>query len=703
MLKNLSLAVILLSSIIASAQSKVGGHLYVPSTTDSTNGMAVVDFSAAGDCTLSPLTNCQIYLPDGVTVAGIDGPYVGTFAITDTHNLLTGPFNINLVDSPGREATVVNSTGQIGYIQPGGIEVDPTGYVSAQDLGGYYVQTSGFGVLPGTLGIELGNSSGGVPYLSLYQYQVGGGIPICFASLGYAQFAAEIGYNTDPKCSVGDFTGPGLIFHPTFDQFTGPLFAAGEVSEGTCTTSATIDPLNGNNQSLTLTDGDSCALTIIEPPVGTGTAEITFKLIQSSTTPFSGSFTAPGVYWLSNGLPVGSPPAMPTTSGAELLITCYLDGATAYTNVWCWPKGGGAGSSYSGPANEVVATPNGSSGAVGVRALVSGDIPASIAANTSGTAANLSGTPALPNGISAVTQTTGDNSTKLATDAFVLANASTYTLPAATSSTLGGVKPDGTTITNSTGAISVTTPVNATNVVAAIAGQAIAPSSVATTGTAGVAAPIGLAPGTSLPTLFAGNVNLLGPSGSSMTAYGIQFPLTVSAAGIAHVSALSSAVAQMTFSAVNLASADVTGLLPHANIASTAVTPGSYTNANITIAADGTITLAANGTGGGGCPTVTTLSGTTPVITATNCLQTITLSGNTTPTITGIALSQHIVFRVCQPTSGGPYSWTWPSGVNGGMTGIGTMPANTCALQAFDSFNGTTLESESLGAINVTP
>ena len=33
---------------------------------------------------------------------------------------------------------------------------------------------------------------------------------------------------------------------------------------------------------------------------------------------------------------------------------------------------------------------------------------------------------------------------------------STYTLPAATSSTLGGVKPDGTTITNSTGAISVT-------------------------------------------------------------------------------------------------------------------------------------------------------------------------------------------------------------------------------------------------------
>ena len=39
--------------------------------------------------------------------------------------------------------------------------------------------------------------------------------------------------------------------------------------------------------------------------------------------------------------------------------------------------------------------------------------------NTSGTAANLSGTPALPNGVTATTQTAGDNSTKLATTAYV--------------------------------------------------------------------------------------------------------------------------------------------------------------------------------------------------------------------------------------------------------------------------------------------
>lgn len=41
--------------------------------------------------------------------------------------------------------------------------------------------------------------------------------------------------------------------------------------------------------------------------------------------------------------------------------------------------------------------------------------------STTGTASNLSGTPALPNGITATTQTSADNTTKLATDAFVQA------------------------------------------------------------------------------------------------------------------------------------------------------------------------------------------------------------------------------------------------------------------------------------------
>jgi hypothetical protein len=45
-------------------------------------------------------------------------------------------------------------------------------------------------------------------------------------------------------------------------------------------------------------------------------------------------------------------------------------------------------------------------------------------------------------------------------------------------------------------------------------------------------------------------------------------------------------------------SSQVSGLLAHANIAATAVTPGSYTNSNITVAADGSITAASDGSGG---------------------------------------------------------------------------------------------------------
>ncbi len=55
-------------------------------------------------------------------------------------------------------------------------------------------------------------------------------------------------------------------------------------------------------------------------------------------------------------------------------------------------------------------------------AAIAADFP-TLNQNTAGTAANLSGTPALPNGTTATTQPPGDNTTKLATDAFVIANA----------------------------------------------------------------------------------------------------------------------------------------------------------------------------------------------------------------------------------------------------------------------------------------
>jgi len=52
------------------------------------------------------------------------------------------------------------------------------------------------------------------------------------------------------------------------------------------------------------------------------------------------------------------------------------------------------------------------------RGIASGDLPASIAANTTGTAAGLSAASALPSGTTATTQSAGDNSTKVATTAY---------------------------------------------------------------------------------------------------------------------------------------------------------------------------------------------------------------------------------------------------------------------------------------------
>lgn len=65
----------------------------------------------------------------------------------------------------------------------------------------------------------------------------------------------------------------------------------------------------------------------------------------------------------------------------------------------------------------------------------------------------LSGTPALPNGTTATTQTTGDNTTKIATDAFVLANASSSGVSSAAAG--AGIVVSGTGSGPYTGAITV--------------------------------------------------------------------------------------------------------------------------------------------------------------------------------------------------------------------------------------------------------
>lgn len=94
-----------------------------------------------------------------------------------------------------------------------------------------------------------------------------------------------------------------------------------EYSNGTCTTSKTIAPANGNRQKVTLTNAQTCALTFTQPV--TGTVSIQLKVIQSSAGSFNGAIS--GGLW-----PGGTAPTITATSGAVDILSCYLDGSTTY-------------------------------------------------------------------------------------------------------------------------------------------------------------------------------------------------------------------------------------------------------------------------------------------------------------------------------------------------------------------------------------
>jgi len=58
---------------------------------------------------------------------------------------------------------------------------------------------------------------------------------------------------------------------------------------------------------------------------------------------------------------------------------------------------------------------------------------------------------------------------------------------------------------------------------------------------------------------------------------------------------------------------------------------------------------------------------------------TYVLSGNVTASIGAGTGGGKVTIFVCQPASGGPYTWTWPANWNGGVT-VGTT-ASTCSEQ----------------------
>ncbi len=95
------------------AQVQLGGHISIPSSSDSIEGRTFVNFTANGNCTILTQTNCSLFYDVAETLpAGVGGMYSGMMIFTDYSSLLTGTVNVYVPDAGGAKITVGNLTGQ---------------------------------------------------------------------------------------------------------------------------------------------------------------------------------------------------------------------------------------------------------------------------------------------------------------------------------------------------------------------------------------------------------------------------------------------------------------------------------------------------------------------------------------------------------------------------------------------------------------
>jgi hypothetical protein len=235
-----------------------------------------------------------------------------TAQLTDFRQIM--PFNTNAQVYVGTELVTISNVGA-GCIQ---------GNISA----GACVLTATFSnthqtgepIRSGTFGLQealndAGSVGGGAVTIDQAWVGIGGTSAIKNAATLPSNTAIEDARTGLPAPSGGPYlplAGGAL---------TGPLYTATEYSNGTCTTTATIAPLNGNRQKITLTNGNTCALTFTQP--SSGTVSITLKVVQSSTSTFNGGIS--GCKW-----PGGTVPTITATSAAVDFVSIYLDGTNAY-------------------------------------------------------------------------------------------------------------------------------------------------------------------------------------------------------------------------------------------------------------------------------------------------------------------------------------------------------------------------------------